>query len=124
MNRVASVPCAILDSQNNYNLQWRFFRYVFSRCTGRSHSAEYRLWSLGVVAKAAVGEFAERGVSAQLDNEAQGDGGILDTFCAASMPRGVGRVAVELTVDPRHTKVTPRLAIPACRSFNSTKIVK
>ena len=73
---------------------------------GRSHGSDYTMWEDGVNASKPVKLFAEEGDPKYLDSESkQGYGGVLDTFTAPPISKGVGSTSVMVTLDGKHTQV-------------------
>lgn len=76
---------------------------VFS---GRSHDSTFVLFRLGKRAAPGLKAFAETGRTDALEEQSQGEDGVLDEFTASAIPTGSGRTETELFVDGNHSKVS------------------
>ena len=81
------------------------YRYVLTPILGRSHSDRYTMWKEDTYASESVQMFAENANTKGFDIEAQGYGGVKDTFTAAPILGGLGKTVTNFIADGRHTKV-------------------
>lgn len=89
------------------NAQW-------SRLIGHTHNREHVMWRVGHEASPAVKEFAEKGTSTVMDQQVQGEDGILDSFNTRNIPVGLGHESVHIIMDPdRHMVSTMMKIIPS-----------
>ena len=90
--------------------------------TGRSHNANYKLFSVNDFATPGVKTFAEKGDSSILDDESQGFRGILDVFAAPPIAHGIGNSGAKFFADPQHSRVSSRTAYIQYRHEISARV--
>ncbi|XP_042211697.1 uncharacterized protein LOC121859092 isoform X2 [Homarus americanus] len=78
----------------------------WSKLIGMSHDRSYVLFRAGEVADPAVKTFSETGRSDLIDQQAQGENGVLDAFNTPPITQGVGTAESHFFVDGNHSRVS------------------
>ncbi|XP_023556139.1 spondin-2 [Octodon degus] len=99
-------------SQTAFPKQYPLFRppAQWSSLLGTAHSSDYTMWRKSEYASNGLRDFAERGEAWALMKEIEAAGEKLQSvhavFSAPAVPSGMGQMASELEVHPRHSLVS------------------